>query len=136
MRHGSDFDWDAIANAVVIPEQAATAVYENPEGNIVIRQAGQYGPDEDAWIVIAPEHAKQLADAILRCAAEITGDGDVDRSHGTTAPLTNAERQRRYRERRNAPRNGERNAQRNGTLVDLLFVPPLNDDKEVPALAR
>jgi hypothetical protein len=34
-------------DCVVIPHQAAIAVYFNPHGDVVIRQEGHYGPDED-----------------------------------------------------------------------------------------
>lgn len=95
-----EFDWSA--ESPVIPEQAAIAVYTNPHGNIVVRQAGQYGPDEDTWIVLAPGHAAALADAI-RKAAGLDGPllalaGPKDRSA--------AERQRRYRERQRDIDNG------------------------------
>jgi hypothetical protein len=59
------FDWTTIEDDVVIPEQAAIAVYTNPNGGIVCRQAGQYGPEEDSWIFFHPSHALALARAIL-----------------------------------------------------------------------
>jgi hypothetical protein len=63
-----DFDWNDVANDIVIPEQAAIAVYNNPNGGIVCRQAGQYGPEEDSWIFFHPSHALTLAKAILEKA--------------------------------------------------------------------
>jgi hypothetical protein len=59
------FDWKTIEEDIVVPEQAAIAVYCNPEGGVVLRQAGQYGPDEDTTIVLHPSHALALARAIL-----------------------------------------------------------------------
>jgi hypothetical protein len=59
------FDWSTVEDDIVIPEQAQVAVYCNPAGKIVLRQAGQYGPDEDTWIVLHPSHALPLARAIL-----------------------------------------------------------------------
>jgi hypothetical protein len=59
------FDWKTIEEDIVVPEQAAIAVYNNPEGGIVLRQAGQYGPDEDTTVVLHPSHALLLARAIL-----------------------------------------------------------------------
>ena len=59
------FDWTTIKDDVVIPEQAAIAVYTNPNGGIVCRQADQYGPEEDSWIFFHPSHALALARAIL-----------------------------------------------------------------------
>jgi hypothetical protein len=59
------FDWTTIQDDIVVPEQAAIAVYNNPDGGVVCRQAGQYGPDEDSWIFFHPSHALTLAKAIL-----------------------------------------------------------------------
>ena len=59
------FDWKTIEDDIVVPEQSAIAVYHNPKGAIVLRQAGQYGPDEDTTIVLHPSHALSLARAIL-----------------------------------------------------------------------
>src|SRR6266567_2240921 len=59
------FDWKTIEEDIIVPEQAAIAVYNNPEGGIVLRQAGQYGPDEDTTIVLHPSHGLALARAIL-----------------------------------------------------------------------
>jgi hypothetical protein len=59
------FDWTTIEDDIVIPEQAQIACYNNPKGDIVLRQAGQYGPDEDTWIVLHRSHALTLAKAIL-----------------------------------------------------------------------
>jgi hypothetical protein len=96
------FDWDGIADNIVVPEQAAIAVYTNPKGNIVIRQAGQYGPDEDQWIVLAPSHARALAEAITR---EAGLDHEPMLQLTAPAPLTNAERQRRWRNDKRNERN-------------------------------
>lgn len=122
MSAGSDFDWGEIAEAVVIPEQAATAVYPNPQGQIVIRQEGRLGPDEDVWIVVAPEHAQVLAEAILRCAAEITS---VAIGNAAQAPRdrTAAERMHRYRAKH---RNDRNSTDRNGVLVELPFLPSVD----------
>jgi hypothetical protein len=97
----SDFDWDEIADDVVVPEQAAIAVYTNPKGHIVIRQAGQYGPDEDQWIVVAPMHALALAQAIAHAAGDDLAASESPAPKDRTA----AERQRRYRARNVTPRH-------------------------------
>jgi hypothetical protein len=65
-----DFNWSQDGDAVVVPHQAAIAVYENPRGEIVIRQEGHYGPDEDHWIVVSRENLVAL---ILRLQ-EISGE--------------------------------------------------------------
>ncbi|MGF6434340.1 hypothetical protein [Bradyrhizobium elkanii] len=51
---GSDFKWGEARNEglVVVPEQAAIAVYENPNGDVVIRQEAQMHPDEDHYVYI------------------------------------------------------------------------------------
>jgi hypothetical protein len=59
------FDWRTIEEDIAVPEQAAIAVYCNPEGKIVLRQAGRYGPDEDTTIVVHPSHALALVGGIL-----------------------------------------------------------------------
>jgi hypothetical protein len=65
---GQFFDWTEIEDDIVVPEQAAIAVYNNPNGGIVCRQAGRYGSDEDSWIFFHPSHALTLAKAILEKA--------------------------------------------------------------------
>jgi hypothetical protein len=42
----NEFSWNG-DDCVVIPRQAAIAVYFNLHGDLVIRQEGHYGPDED-----------------------------------------------------------------------------------------
>jgi hypothetical protein len=80
------FDW-AHDDSVVIREQPATAVYTNTSGDIVIRQANAQGDDDDAFIFLRPENVQALVDTML---AELSTE---------KPPLSNAERQRRYRER-------------------------------------
>jgi hypothetical protein len=91
-----DFDWRKDANDVVIREQERTAVYTNPHGCVVIRQAGQYSQDEDQLVIVAPEHARKLARAILAAAAGRAAENPA-------TDRTSADRQRRYRKRH---RNG------------------------------
>ena len=112
-----DFDWND-ADHVVVPEQASIAVYLNPKGDVVIRQAGQYHPDEDTWIVFAAQHASRVADALLETA------GLADQPHDCKAAApkdrTAADRQRRYRERnRHASR---RNASDSDGTMPLLLL--------------
>lgn len=91
-----DFDWDDAD--VDVPHQARITVYTNPDGHIVIRQEGDWYRKDDPWIVVLPENAQRLVDAILALAEPaprlaLPAPGD----------RTAAERQRRYRERH---RNG------------------------------
>lgn len=114
MSRVADFDWDNDAD-IVVREQAAITVYTNARGDIVIRQAGQYGPDEDTCVVVTPENSRKLADAIVRIAGV---ESVTPSTTSATKPMTNAERQRAYRERqRNAavtPVVTERDAEPNG----------------------
>lgn len=61
----ADFDWNNDNDAVVLPEQPATACYRNPRGEIVIRQQAAWDQDEDSFILILPQNARRLAQAIL-----------------------------------------------------------------------
>ena len=88
MSTSRDFDWIEMPDDVVVPEQAAIAVYINRDGEVVIRQAGQYHPDEDSCIVVAPAHARRLADAIIETAdiaAHQPDDGDPPAPKDRTA---------------------------------------------------
>ena len=60
-----DFDWRD-DSAVVLQEQPATAVYVNTYGSIIVRQ--HMWPDDDVHVMVRPEHAKTLAEAILNAA--------------------------------------------------------------------
>jgi len=62
---GDDFDWRDDPT-VVLQEQPATAVYINTFGSIIIRQ--HMWPDDDVHVMVRPEHAKTLAEAIQRAA--------------------------------------------------------------------
>jgi hypothetical protein len=54
-----DFEWTNVED-IVVPSQPAIAVYHNPRGEIVIRQEGLFGYDEDHWIYIRPENLRFL----------------------------------------------------------------------------
>jgi hypothetical protein len=56
-----DFDWND-AEAVVLHEQPATAVYFNKEGSLVIRQ--RRWPDDDAFIYIAETSIADFLDKL------------------------------------------------------------------------
>ena len=94
-----DFDWNDAG--VDIPGQQPIAVYTNPEGHIVIRQDGDWYRKDDAWVVVLPENARRLADAILALAEPVPAPGPL--ALPAPADRTAAERQRRHR---NAKRNG------------------------------
>lgn len=99
------FDWSD-REAVVVPEQAATAVYTNNNGDIVIRQKGDpYEDEDDHWFILAPQNAHRLAHAILELVAYCDGLATAEQLYGEPRPNpnSNAERQRRHREKK---RNG------------------------------
>jgi hypothetical protein len=71
-----DFDWSRDKKDVVVPSQPAIAVYFNPRGEVVIRQEGQYHPDEDHWIYIQIENLEPLIDQLQRIASREIKPGD------------------------------------------------------------
>jgi hypothetical protein len=103
------FDWDEVADDVVCHLQPMTAVYVNPFGHIVIRQADaeRPGSEDDSWVTVSPELAGRVARAIMAAAAA-SADFAVDDpapaepqvTLAPAAPLTPAERARPYRQRR------------------------------------
>ena len=61
----SKFDWKDLEDDLVVPRQRAIAVYENQNGEVVIRQAGDH-PDEDSIIVLHTNHVPALIEALQR----------------------------------------------------------------------
>ena len=49
---------------VVVPEQAAIAIYENQNGDVVLRQAAQHHPDEDQFIYVNHVYLPRLIAAL------------------------------------------------------------------------
>jgi len=67
-----DFTWSGRDAAdVLIPHQPAIAVYFNPHGEVVIRQEGHFGPDEDQFIYL---QIKNLDPLIAKLSAIARGD--------------------------------------------------------------
>lgn len=60
-----DFSWaDARKRgSIVVPEQAAIAIYENDHGDLVLRQESQYGED-DHFIYIQHTYLPRLIAAL------------------------------------------------------------------------
>ena len=142
-------DWDEAGigdDDIAIRQQDQIAVYWNERGEVVIRQHSW--PDDDTIILVAPENASRLADAILRCAAELSGE--VDQADNNEAspepprrpPMTPAERKRRQRELEKSSHECHdanvtaRNAKRdtNGTVVELPFLPAADKARLAPHL--
>jgi hypothetical protein len=99
-----EFDWNESVDSIVQHEVRTVAIYSNPQGDIVIREA-QWGicSPGDNLIVIARGNALSAAQAILR-AAEIAiamAEGGLSEPLmlPKPEPMSGAERQRRYRNR-------------------------------------
>ena len=56
-----DFDWND-TESVVLTEQRETAIYWNPNGDLVIRQ--KCWPDDDVWVVISKSSVDQFLDKL------------------------------------------------------------------------
>ena len=91
------FDWNEADN-VTVSTQMAIAVYLNTFGELVIRQEGQFHPDEDAWIVIAPNNVPAVIQAMQQVMGMTT--------RTVTKDPTAANRQRRHREKHRDIRDG------------------------------
>jgi hypothetical protein len=57
------FDW-AHDDSVVLRHQPGVAVYINQRDDLVIRQEGQYHPDEDVFIYISPNNIHDVIDKL------------------------------------------------------------------------
>jgi hypothetical protein len=55
------FDW-CNDESVIIPEQPETALYWNPQDQLVIRQ--RKWPDEDSFVFFSRAHVRQVIDAL------------------------------------------------------------------------
>lgn len=62
-----DFDWINDPD-IIVREQPAIAVFRNGAGAVVIRQERTWDDDEDVYIVVWPEHAQRLCEAILQAS--------------------------------------------------------------------
>lgn len=72
-----EFDWSESRKAgdVIVPEQAAIAVYENANGDLVIRQKSDYGED-DHYIYIQHAYLPRLITALEQ--ARLKGKRDPE----------------------------------------------------------
>jgi hypothetical protein len=92
------FDW-CNDDSVIVPGQLAVAAYFNTTGDLILRrEAAPYCDDADAVIVIGRVHVPVFAAAMAALVDR------VDNVISKPAPLSNAERQRRYRLKRNEDR--------------------------------
>jgi hypothetical protein len=63
-----DFDWRRDAADIVLNSQPATAVYENPRRQIVIRQEAQWPDDEDTTVLIDRVNLQAFIDRLCDIA--------------------------------------------------------------------
>lgn len=90
---GDDFDWTD-RDDIVVAHQGQIAVYLNPDGDVCLRQEGDWWRKDDAWIVIRPENVRKLVDAMLALVEPEAAPLALP------APMTPAERAKRYRHRK------------------------------------
>jgi hypothetical protein len=103
-----DFDWNPDREIIVVRSQPAIAVYLNPHDDLVIRQEGHYGPDEDQWIYITKSSVPKVVQAMLEAAGfETANTYGMPLMLPKPERLSGAERQKRYR---NKHRNGNGDA--------------------------
>ena len=105
-----NFDWPD--ECIAVREQQRIAVYWNVQGDAVVRQeaADSYYSD-DAIVVINADRVAAVAAALLDLIGQrLPAEREI--AAPPTAPLTNAERQRRYRQQ-------HRNEKRNPALRDV-----------------
>jgi hypothetical protein len=60
------FDWLRDHELVVVRQQSAIAVYTNGNDDVVIRQEGQYGYDDDVWILVSRQNLAPLIRRLQR----------------------------------------------------------------------
>jgi hypothetical protein len=125
------FDWDEVGTT--IPHQPRTSIYWNKNGQVVIRQEGEVFED-DPYVFFSVESLPRLIE-VLQWELGESGyvSATTNRPEGATAaevqqrpdtrsiPLTNAERQRRFKQRK----KGNENNAGNESLVtqDMLALP-------------
>lgn len=109
-KHDPGDDWDHDAHCV-LPSQPATYVFRNPYGQVVIRQ--KCWPDEDMFVMVAPEGVAALIDALRDAAGIDQCSGTLTPPRPTSARRSPAaDRQARHRERKRAAATGEPPANR------------------------
>jgi hypothetical protein len=118
-----DFDWADVAEQMVQQEVQQVAIYDNENGDVVIRQRQWWDEERDTIIVIARGNVEAVI-AAMRAA--------VGQPAETTpkVPLSAAERQRRYRDKH---RNGSSDEERHGG--DALLLLQVNGDQDPEELA-
>ncbi|ALK09492.1 hypothetical protein [Blastochloris viridis] len=94
-----EFDW-LHSPDVALQEQRAIAVYENTVGGLVILQERSWDEEDDTCIFITKTNIDAFIAAVLKAAGREDLVQALAPAEPETRPLTNAERQRRYRNNR------------------------------------
>jgi hypothetical protein len=71
----TDFSWTN-KDAVAVRQQDAIAIYENPDGDMVIRRRRDWNEEDDVWIVIARDQVRTVMQAMEKVLADLEADGD------------------------------------------------------------
>jgi hypothetical protein len=95
MSLSNDFDWTKNKDLVVVADQAAIAVYENPTGAAVIRKERDWNEDDDIFIVIQRQNIQAVVNGLLALMNEKVETAAPPKPDVSAAAL----RQRRYRQR-------------------------------------
>ncbi len=67
-----DFDWSAMADETIIQSVGQIAVYENPNGDVVIRQRGiDYEMDNDSFVVVPVRYLDPMIKRLNELKAEL-----------------------------------------------------------------
>jgi hypothetical protein len=72
---GTDFSWTN-EEAVVLREQRQTAIYWNPDGDLVLRQRADWDEENDPYLVISANNLQDFIDAIC----DMAGIGSAGRT--------------------------------------------------------
>jgi hypothetical protein len=68
----NDFDWSEVVDETIIQSVGQIAVYENPDGDVVIRQRGiDYDMDNDSVVVVPSRYLDPLIKRLNELKAEL-----------------------------------------------------------------
>ena len=68
----SEFNWDDVKDETILQSVGAIAVYENPNGDIVVRQQAIGYGDEDAFVIVPSRYLEPL----IARLTELKADGN------------------------------------------------------------
>ena len=67
-----DFDWSEVVDETIIQSVGQIALYENPNGDVVIRQRGiDYDMDNDSVVVVPSRYLDPLIKRLNELKAEL-----------------------------------------------------------------